>query len=130
MRKVESVDSIQALLAELTLNQERNACVIEQIHNLVENGIVVAPLEQVCVEDSSPLLSTVPAAAPIPLFVGYNFCIGDHVEILNPTKKLREPNKGVILGKTNGCGFGGFLCIKTGDMTVLHKPWKLKNLSH
>ena len=81
MRKAESVDSIQTLLAELSLNQERNARLIEEIHNLVEQEFAVAPMERVSGEDIPPLVRAVPAAAPVPLFSGYNFCIWDHFEI-------------------------------------------------
>ena len=129
MRKVESIDSIQSLLAELTLNQERNARLIDQIHDLVEQEFAAAPLERVFEEDILPLVRAVPAATLAPLFSGYNFCLGDHVEILNPNKKLRQLNKGEILGKTNGGDSGGFLRIQAGNSVILRKPWKLKNLS-
>ena len=107
------LDSIQSLLAELRLNQECNVHLIEQLHKLVEEEIAV-PTEQVLDEDILPLVRAVPAAAPFPLFSGHNFCIGDHVEILNPNKKLHQANKGVIIGKTNGGDSGGFLCIQAG----------------
>ena len=130
MRKVESIDSIQSLLAELTLNQECNVYLIHQIYNMVEQEFAVAPLEQVSEENILPLVRAIPATTPVPLFSGYNFCLGDHVEILNPNKKLRQLNKGEILGKTNGGDSGGFLCIQAGNSVILRKPWKSKNLSY
>ena len=129
MRKAEGVDSIQTLLAELSLNQERNARLIEQIHNLVEQEFAVAPMERVSGEDIPPLVRAVPAAAPVPLFSGYGFCLGNSVEILHPNKKLNQAKKGVVVGKTNGGDTGGFLCIEAGNQVILRKPWKLKNLS-
>ena len=128
MRKFEGVDSIQALLAELTLNQECTARLIDQIHDLVEQDIG-AQMEQVSDRDIPPLVRAVPTAAPVPLFFGHNFCIGDHVEILNPNKKLCQAKRGLIIGKTNGGDSGGFLCIEAGNSVISHKPWKLKNLS-
>ena len=129
MRKTESVNSMQSLLAELSLNQERNARLIEEIHNLVEQEFAVAPMEQVSGEDIPPLVRAVPAVAPVPLIFSCSFCIGNHVEILNANKKLCQAKKGMILGKTNCGDSGSFLRIEAGDQIILRKPWKLKNLS-
>ena len=131
MKRFENVKSIQALLDTLSLNHKCNAQLINHIHDLVEQEVASVPMVPVAVEDTPPLVTALPAETPVPLFVGHNFCVGDHVEILNPNKKMKQSNRGVIVGKTRGGDSGGFLRISpdNGGAQILRKPWKLRNLS-
>ena len=129
MKKFENVKSIQTLLDTLSLNHEHNTQFINHIHDLVDQEVASVPMVPVAVEDTPPLVTALPAKTPVPLFGGHNFCVGDHVEILNPNKKLHQANKGVITGKTNGGDSGSFLYIQAGAVQIVRKPWKLKTPS-
>ena len=130
MKKFKNVDSIQVLLEALTLNHEHNAWILDQLNKLVDQEVASAPVVTVAVEDIFPFVPALPAVAPVPLFSGHSFCVGDHVEILNPNKKLKQSAKGVVEGKTRGGDSGGFLRIRDSHgAQILRKPWKLRNLS-